>query len=277
MRIIRNTAPPSDGLVQHEPTTSMEIPFQTLIRCQYGLTHFPLFDVPPWGTVLPYQEGMEAGVTYHFEAETIYMPGATVVGVRWTPRSGNNVHVLSFTVPADEPATWGAPIPYAWVVESQGEDVLIEFEASYPDGSVETGTSLDVHVSKSLGFGAVNIADLNNGDLFNPDHYPDGVTVKVDPIVDIVEYSILRCYWRVKAFIAGNVYLFHEWGTSFTGAPGKAYEFVVPPEAYSGLNVPQFDRFEIEVRMNLSLAPEPVPQFRWSFGAHDFLVSFDVK
>jgi len=267
MHMIRDIKIPPEGFVSHGPASSADVAFEARIRCRYMGTEFVMFDVPPWGTVLPFMSTMEGAVRYFFEVETLYMPKDTVLGIRWTPRSGNNVHTHRQTLPGDENILSFVEIPFAWLSEAQGEEVLIEFEAVYPDGSAGKGRHFDVRVSRQLVFGEMHIGDLERGEPLNPDSYPDGITVKIDAIGNVQSYSTLHFHWQVRAYIGDVMYAFVDWvAPPIPCVPGQAYEFVVPAEAYSGLDVPGFDRFEITALAQVTLAPKPIPQFVHSAG-----------
>jgi hypothetical protein len=277
MRIIKEFNHAPTGLVADRPSLSADHPFGTGIGCHYMGIYIGMMDVPPWGTVLPFVEGSEGALRYYIEAETLHMPKDSVLGIRWTPQSGNNIHTLSHTLPGDGQIKTGLLIPQQWLFEAQGEDVLIEYEVAYPDGSTGRGRSYDINVSRNLEFGKVTVGGLQDGEYLNPDNYPDGITVTIDPIVHVREYSKIRLFWEVRAYIGDTQYLFAEWFKSIPCVPGQAYDIVVPPEAYNGMQVPGFDRFEILVAPVVTLAPEPVPEFRFALGRTVLPVSFEVK
>lgn len=273
MRKITEINPSRPGLARHDPARRVLI--QSRIECQFFGDVFGLMDIPPWGTILPILGATEPGIFYFFVVEVLGMPKDTVLGIRWAPRNGNNAHVLSHVLPGDDKPTARLEIPDAWVLECEDQDVLIEVEVSYPDGSTEVGRSFEIHVSKHLTSNSLTIADLQHNDNLDPANYPEGIAVTIHPITNVEPYNRVFFSWQVHAQREnGSISTLHEWEEVQTGEPGKAYEFFVPPEAYTGYGAPHFTRYWVSAVGTVKLAPWPTPQFIWVIGGADLNLPF---
>lgn len=255
------------GLI--EPSRETNRPFPTRIKCQYLNHHYSLFDIPPWGIRVPEIGAIEEGVFYRFEMETLYMPAETVVHIRWIPNNGAP-HTMDLTLPGDGEINTSVLIPNEWVREAAGMDVSLEFEASYPDGTVEAGYSFDIHITRDLKFGRIRYEDMENGGTLDPSKYPDGIRLTIDPIENIEVYNYFEVNWQVVGFHSNGVSLLKSWETDFFGEPGKTYKFVIPPEYYTDLTEPAYTHFAVWASITVRLAPLPTPHLGWGFGGHTF-------
>ncbi len=277
MRVIKKSDLIVEGIIPYAPAPNPRRPFDTAIYCRYPMINFRLMEVPPWGLVLPVLGAKEESIEYNFEAETLYMPAGTVLGIRWSPHDGQNIHTLTRTLPGDGQVSTFIPIPDAWVLECEGQGVLIEYEASYPDGSVDLGRSFDVQVSKHLDYGEVSFDGLEDGDTLNPSDYPDGIGVTIEPVVNVAEYNTIRFFWHTYGHLGDTLVLLSSWLHVINCAPGKTYQFVVPAESYSEWNDPRFDYVSAIATCSMILLPEPQMQMRWGFGAKTFGIAYETK
>ena len=229
-----------------------------------------LVDVPPWGLILPVEISESPQVVFTAEFVTAGLPEGTMLGVRWTPAGGRPVHTVTLRLSGSSTINAQVSIEDAWLLESEGQQVLIEHELVLPDGTVRVGAPLTVQVGKRVLFDSMIVEGLKDGDVLHPDRFPDGITVNYTPIVNIAGYHTVALGWEVLG-IRGNqtspLYLSH---LRLPGAPGESYSFEIPPAGYKDLYDPAWDLVYIQAVVDVKLAPEPNRWFYYSYGAQKF-------
>ncbi len=253
-------------------TSNEQRPIQWRIACIWIVDHFLIYDVPPWGLILPEWGGMSDMIGYLFEVDTLDMPKGTMIGIRWTAKGSNDVHVLTAQVSEDNEAYTRLRIPDDWVIRYAAQDVLVECEVSYLDGTVEIAPSFELHVAKHVQTAGMTLADLSNGDVMDPEKYPDGVAVRIEPIGNVEPYQTIRLTWDILGFVPGDPQpiRLNLWDIRFSGETGKAYEFVVPPEAYSGYGDPKYSKIEARVHATVKLVPAQIQRFEFGINSYTF-------
>ncbi|MFD2642304.1 hypothetical protein [Pseudomonas japonica] len=265
------------GLFQHHPEDSSQIPFQTRVWCQYFATRIDLIEVAPWGLILP-AETLQANFPYLIEIETLGMPANSKLLLRWTPHDGSTPRTLDVILPGDGQVNTSLKIPDDWLIEDVGKDVLVECEVTLPDGRVEVGRSFDAHLAKALVGGALTVADLKNGDTLKPEDYPGGLAVRIDPIGNIQDRHPVLFELLIEAVTqSGSLRPLNHWQIEFTGTPGEAYEFIVPPEAYTGFGDPAYRALVAKAIPSVKLIPRPNQQFWYGLGGMTFDVMFSTR
>ncbi|MFD2642303.1 hypothetical protein [Pseudomonas japonica] len=265
------------GLFQHHPEDSSQIPFQTRVWCQYVNYHIDMIEMAPWGLILP-EETVQAGFPKMIEIETLGMPANSKLLLRWTPHDGSNPRTLDFTLFGDGQVNTSLRIPDSWLREDVGKDVLVECEVTLPDGRVEVGRSFNAHLAKALVDGEMIVADLKHGDTLKPEDYPDGLTVRIDPIENIRDYHPVVFEFQVDAILqGGSLRPVNHWQIEFIGTPGEAYEFIVPPEAYTGFGDPAYQGLIAMALPGVKLVPRPTLQFWYGLGGQVFDVMFSTR
>lgn len=237
--------------------------FQMHVSCDRPEGRFDIMDVAPWGTVMPLDALEYPGwIFYDVEIETQGMPAGTVLGMRWSPEDGNNVHILIHTLDGSGSATTRLRVQDHWLLEAQGQYVLIESEVSLPDGSVQIGRSFKAYVSRQMVYGNIDYPDLIHYGELDPDKFPEGIRCNIQPIVNILPYHTIIIRWMILGIIGGlDDEIVIEWETSLPAAPGEGYTFVVPPEVYRGHDLSRFRSVVVVARHALNLLPSPNPEY----------------
>ncbi|MDU9390444.1 hypothetical protein [Pseudomonas sp. zfem002] len=244
------------------------------IYCDYFYTAFNLFDVPPWGIILPVDVAHSGAVKFALEIQTMGLPSGTMLGMRWTPADGKNIHRATAQLNGDETSNALMAINDDWLLEAEDQDVLIEHEISLPDGTVTIGDPVKVHVAKRVVFGSVQFDSLQPGEVIDPDLFPDGVSFSYNPIGNIREYHTVGASWSVEG-VNGPVHTkLYYLALQALGSPGEDYHWLVPPEGYSeDLYDPQYARIDVIQASEVKLVPRPNPHFWYGYGG----IRFDLK
>ena len=252
-------------------TQGTRIPGQSRLHCQYVDSHFNLFDVPPWGIILPREVGEPAApVRFSLETETLGLPAGTMVGMRWTPASGHPIHQTSLRLDGNEQRNALLPIDKAWLQEAEGQAVLLEHEIVLPDGTIRIGEAVTVHVARRLVFDKSTVGDLQPGDVLDPDRYPDGLQVTYGAIEHIREYHEVYLSWAVMGVKGQTHIVLYRTQLLLPGQPGGEYRFLLPPDAYTDLGDSTYERIYAQAVADVKLLPVPNPQFMYGYGGQQF-------
>lgn len=255
-----------DGL-QQPYSRGTATPTQSPIQCRYWDLHFHMLDIPPWGIILPVETGDTGPVGFYLEIRSLGLPAGTVLGMRWTPRGGSGTHRVTETLTGNETTHSYLRLEDAWLLDAEGQSVLIEHEIALPDGSVTVGTPVTVQVPHRVAFGTMTIDGLDEGSLLDPSDFPNGIAVHYTPIGNIRDYHNVSFTW-IALGIRGPV----NFPLSVTyygsaGKPGEDYHFLVPPECYTGLEDPSFDLIIFRAIPEVKLVPAPAQHFYYGYGA----------
>ncbi|MEE1921168.1 hypothetical protein V0R50_04560 [Pseudomonas sp. 148P] len=242
---------------------------QSRIHCVYWLSEFYMLDVAPWGIILPLDVIGEGLVSFSLEIASLGLPAGTVLGMRWTPESGNDTHLETYHMTGDEPANVRLRLKSPWLWEAEGQRVLIEHEIVQPDGSVTIGEPVTVQVANELVFGKMTVDGLREGSVLDPKDYPDGIRVHYTPIDNIRDYQRVSFLWSALGIREGMQYTLANIVFSSPGKPGEDYYFRVPQEYYTGLDDTRFERVIFQASASVKLAPEPNPQFFYGYGGFE--------
>lgn len=246
---------------------------QPRIRYCWFIDPYYLTPVAPWGLIIPTEGGEAQPIRFSAEFQTAGLPEGTMLGMRWTPADGRNIHTSSIRLSGSTTVDAELPLEDGWIVEAEGQDVLIEHEVVLLDGSVRVGQPLTLHVAKKLAFGTMTVHGLKDGDMLFPDRFPDGIQVSYTPIANVQGFHLVSHTWQVIG-VRGNGYsLLYTLDTRYPGAPGEGYEFFIPPEGYTNLHDPYWDRVYVQALATVKLAPEPNQWFWYGYGGQIFDVS----
>jgi len=229
-----------------------------------------LVDVPPWGLILAVEMSEIPQVSFTCEFPTAGLPGGTILGMRWTPTGDAPAHTVSLRLSGNGNSNAELTLEDAWLAEAEGQQVLIEHELVLPDGTVRIGSTVIVHVSKRVVFITMTVEGLNDGDILDPDLFPNGITVNYSPITNIAGYHTVALGWEVIGVTGSGLTPLYVDHLRLPGAPGESYQFAVPPEGYKDLFDPSFEQIYIAAIVDVKLAPEPNRWMYYSYGAQRF-------
>jgi len=247
-------------------------PTESPIYCLYWDLRLYMLDVPPWGIILPAEIAEAGPVGFFLEIKSLGLPAGTVLGMRWTPENGNHVHRITHRLTGDETSHTHLSLEDQWLLEAEGQSVLIEHEIVLPDGSITVGQPVTVKVASRLAFGKMTIDGLEEGSLLDPADYPDGIRVHYQPIDNIREYHNVSFTWNAIGVLGNAHGLISTTHFSSPGNPGEDYQFLVPPECYTGLEDPRYQLIYFQAIADVKLVPAPIPQFYYGYGG----ITFDL-
>lgn len=244
-----------------------KVPTQSKIWVAYIAHGQYMLDVPPVGIVVPVETAEHPAIGYFLEVDSLGLPAGTMLGMRWTPQDGNQVHRITHRLTGEETSNTRLRLEDTWILESEGKSVLIEHEMVLPDGTIQIADPITIKIPTRLVFGGMTVGnDQQQNDLFLPDEYPNGVVIHYEPIEHIQEWHTVRHIWSVLGHTeVGTVPLYNELFV-LPGKPGASYDFLIPPEAYKGFEDLPFIRIVIFSVSEVRLAPEPNTYHYYGYG-----------
>ncbi len=235
---------------------------------KYGDYDSDMYEIPGWGFIIPVESAVNDYEQLYLDFATRGLPAGTMLGMRWTPASGNGVHRITRRLDGNEIANLQIPVDQAWLPEATGQHVLVEYEIVLPDGKTIMGESVSIWVSRQLAFSSMTVEGLEEGEPLDPARFPDGIRVNYGPIDNIEEYHDVVLAWRVWGFAPPIDWVIHNAYFAIPGKAGESYSFLIPPQDYTGFENAPYERIRFSGAAEVKLIPWPNEGFFKQYALH---------
>ncbi|ODP35757.1 hypothetical protein A9762_01860 [Pandoraea sp. ISTKB] len=232
-----------------------------------------LDDVPPWGRLMP-AESLENGAPFYAIVDATFVPSGTEFIVR-AAIEGGATHETRYTYFDVIPPNVHIEMPNAWFQPAIGKNVVVDFDAVFPDGESFASPPTSFRIHPFLEVSPILYEGLAFGEPIDPEAFPNGLVATLDRVKNMETFH--------EATVRFVVYGYTENGTRklITVRQFDAHDLgenpfsaTLDPAAYTGhYEDGELNDIHIVAELFAYMVPEggPPAQMRFIVGTTDIL------